>query len=129
MDIIDIHSHFFSRGFFDALSGGDAEALARVARDAGIALPPADVAVHTDRWLSDMDVHGVSRLVTFASVPEEVPAVRRAVARSGGRIAGCAFVSSKLEGVASARAAVEEAVAALWQAVNDLALTSERPPA
>ena len=28
----------------------------------------------------------------------------------------------------SARAAVEEAVAALWQAVNDLALTDERPP-
>lgn len=27
----------------------------------------------------------------------------------------------------SARAAVAEAVAALWQAVNDLALTSERP--
>lgn len=29
----------------------------------------------------------------------------------------------------SARAAVQEAVAALWQAVNDLALTNERPPA
>ena len=28
----------------------------------------------------------------------------------------------------SARAAVEEALAALWQAVNDLALTDERPP-
>ena len=28
-----------------------------------------------------------------------------------------------------ARAAVEEAVAALWQAVNDLALTGERSPA
>jgi len=28
----------------------------------------------------------------------------------------------------SARAAVEEAVAALWQGVNDLALTDERPP-
>ena len=28
----------------------------------------------------------------------------------------------------SAHAAVEEAVAALWQAVNDLALTEERPP-
>lgn len=28
----------------------------------------------------------------------------------------------------SARAAVEEALAALWQAINDLALTDERPP-
>lgn len=28
----------------------------------------------------------------------------------------------------SARAAVEEALGALWQAVNDLALTGERPP-
>lgn len=28
----------------------------------------------------------------------------------------------------SARAAVEEAVASLWQAVNDLALTGERSP-
>lgn len=28
----------------------------------------------------------------------------------------------------SARAAVQEAVAALWQAVNDLALTDECPP-
>ena len=84
MDIIDIHAHLFSRGFFEALSGGDEEALVRATRQAGIALPPGDISAHTDRWLSEMDVHGVSRLVMFASVPEEIPAVRQVAARSGG---------------------------------------------
>ena len=102
MDIIDFHSHFFSRDFFETLAGGDEEALARVAGQAGFAVPPSDVYAHTERWLSELDVHGVSRLVTFASVPEEIPAVRQAVAKSAGRIAGCAFVNPQLEGAVDA---------------------------
>ena len=104
MDIIDIHAHLFSRGFFEALSGGDQETLVRVTRQAGIALPPGDVAAHTDRWLSEMDVHGVSRMVMFASVPEEIPAVRQVAARSGGRIAGCAFVNPQVQASVEAAA-------------------------
>jgi len=97
MEIIDIHTHLFSRGYFDALSGGDDEALKRIAREHSIALPPPDLTAHTMRWVSEMDVNGVSGLVSFASVPEEIPAVRQAVARAGGRLAGVAVVDPKVK--------------------------------
>lgn len=97
MEIIDIHTHLFSRGYFDALSGGDEQALKRIAREGSIAIPPPDLTAHTMRWVSEMDVNGVSGLVTFASVPEEIPAVRQAVARAGGRLAGVAVVDPRVK--------------------------------
>lgn len=95
MDIVDIHSHFFSRPFFDTLSGGDDAKLEAVASQTGIELPPHDVASHLARWMADLDAKGVDHLLTFASLPEEVPAVKEAVGLAGGRLSACALVNPK----------------------------------
>lgn len=115
MDTQDAHTHFFSRPFFETLArlsphGGDPGALAAdVAARAGLELPPADVGVHRDRWLAEMDRAGVSRIVTFASLPPEAPAVAQAVAGSGGRLVGYTVVDPTAEGAeAFAARALEE---------------------
>jgi len=99
--MIDIHSHFFSLPFFEALAGEDAaEKLARLTEQTGIELPPEDVAQHLARWTKDLDRHGVDHLVTFASVPEEAAAVAAAVKQAEGRISGCALVNPLARGAA-----------------------------
>ena len=99
MRLIDFHSHFFSLPFFEALAAlapgpeDSGTKLAGVARRAGFELPPADVGRHLARWTADLDRHGVEHMVTFASVPEEVPAVAEALRLAGGRLSGCALVN------------------------------------
>ncbi len=105
MKIIDFHSHFFSAPFFRALAGqsplpGDVESkLAALAAKTGIELPAQDVGEHLQRWLGELDRHGVEHIVTFASLPEEIPAVGEAAARSGGRVTPVALVNPLKEGV------------------------------
>ncbi len=104
MRVIDFHSHFFSRPFFDALAaasprpGSIEEKLAAVSNATGIELPSPDLATHLARWVADLDAKGVEHLVTFASLPEEVPAVAEAAATSGGRITAMALVNPSVEG-------------------------------
>jgi len=90
--LIDVHTHFFSRVFFETLAAasplsGDIEArMARVCRTAGIELPPASTREHLARWLGEMNAYGIAKLISFASVAEEVPVVAEAAAASDGRI-------------------------------------------
>lgn len=104
MRVIDFHSHFFSRPFFDALAaasprpGSVEEKLAAVSETTGIELPSADLATHLARWVADLDAKGVEHLVTFASLPEEIPAVGQAAAMSAGRITPMALVNPGVEG-------------------------------
>ncbi len=106
MQIVDFHSHFFSRPFFDALAalspqpGTPSERLARVAEATGIELPSTDVGVHLGRWLQALDTHGVSHLVSFASAPEEIPAVAEAASLAGGRLTPIAVCNPLAEGAA-----------------------------
>ena len=59
--MIDLHTHFFSRPFFDTLAalspqpGTNEEKLAAATKKAGIELPEPDVDVHLARWLGEMD--------------------------------------------------------------------------
>ena len=104
MRVVDFHSHFFSRPFFEALAahspraGTVDEKLAGVVEATGIELPSADVATHLARWVAELDAKGVEHLVTFASLPEEAPAVAEAAASSGGRISAMALVNPRAEG-------------------------------
>jgi hypothetical protein len=104
MAIVDFHMHFFSRPFFDALAaqspqpGTPRERLERVSERTGIELPPDDLDEHLGRWLSEMDRHGVDHMAAFASLPEEIPAVAEAAARSDGRLSPFALVNPKAEG-------------------------------
>jgi len=104
MQTQDAHTHFFSRPFFETLAklsprGGEPSALMdEVAARAGIELPSADVAEHRDRWLAEMDRADVSRMVVFASLPPEAPAVAEAAASSGGRLVGYTVVDPTADG-------------------------------
>ncbi len=90
MQTIDFHAHFFARPFYEALAkaspkpGTPEEKMIQVAKDAGLELPSADLAVHTNRWLSEMKRHDVARMAAFASLPEETAAVAQACRASEG---------------------------------------------
>ncbi len=106
MQVVDFHSHFFSRPFFDALAalstqpGTPDERLARLAESTGIELPSHDVGEHLARWVHSLDAAGVAHMVTFASAPEEIPAVGEAASRSGGRLTAMAVVNPLAPGAA-----------------------------
>jgi len=97
LHVCDAHTHFFSRQFFDLLSGQAAQArglsgvgaegiLPGVLEQTGIELPDPSPRKHAERWLSELDRHGVDKAVTFASLPAEAEAVREACESSGGRL-------------------------------------------
>jgi predicted TIM-barrel fold metal-dependent hydrolase len=77
----DAHCHFFSTPFFAAL-GGD-PALKRLGWDA-----PGAAEALADRWVAELDRHGVSRAALIASVPGDAASVAAAVARHPARFVG-----------------------------------------
>ncbi|MCZ6596908.1 MAG: amidohydrolase family protein [Planctomycetota bacterium] len=112
---VDFHSHFFSRPFFEALAKaspqeGSVDAkLDRLSAETGIELPSPDLSEHLGRWMSELDKYGLGHLVTFASLPEEVPAVAEAASLAGGRITPFALVNPVADGAADAiRVLIEE---------------------
>ncbi len=96
--IVDFHTHFFSRTFFDTLAGlspqpgTDEELLAAVAAKAGLELPTDGVEDHVNRWIRQMDAASVDHMVSFASVPPEVPVLAEAAALADGRLTPFAIV-------------------------------------
>jgi uncharacterized protein len=89
--ICDAHVHFFSPGFFDAL--GTQQGLPAAGRVGAVtgALgwdEPPSVAALADRWVGELDRHGVARAVLIASVPADEAAVAAAVAAHPGRFIG-----------------------------------------
>ncbi len=96
--LLDAHTHFFSRPFFDALAGmsplpGDPEEkLRQVADQTGIEMPEPDVGAHTRRWIAELDANGVDHAVTFASLPHEADAVSAAVRAEPERLTGYVLV-------------------------------------
>lgn len=104
--VIDAHLHLFSRDYFLALArqsplpGTPEERLADLERRAGIEVPRSDLDAHVRRWLAELDRHHVERAVTFASAPEEAPAVAEAGRLSGGRLVPVALVNPRVHGAA-----------------------------
>jgi uncharacterized protein len=84
--INDSHCHFFSSSFLEELvpSGGGATALAeRLAWDA-----PGTVAQLADRWVAELDRHGVGRAALIASIPGDEGTVAEAVRTHRSRFVG-----------------------------------------
>jgi len=104
MGVVDFHSHYFSRTFFETLAQlspreGSVEAkLEAVAGRTGLEIPDGDGDAHLARWLGELDAGDVEHLVTFASVPPEAEVVADAARRSGGRITGMVMVDPNDEG-------------------------------
>jgi predicted TIM-barrel fold metal-dependent hydrolase len=87
----DAHCHFFSRRFFDAL----AQQKGLTLDDAPAALTtqlewetPGVPALLADRWVAELDKHGVARAALIASVPRDEESVAVAVARHATRFVG-----------------------------------------
>jgi predicted TIM-barrel fold metal-dependent hydrolase len=98
-EIIDAHTHFFSYHFFSALiqqkdKNADIEkSLHLIQSSRGISIPDKNVQDHTKKWLAEMDKYGISRMVTFASLPEESDAVAEAVHFSSDRLIGYSLLN------------------------------------
>lgn len=101
MRVVDFHSHFFSRPFFEGLlaqakgEGSPDERLDALALQTGIEIPSPSVADHVARWVERLDEAGVEHMATFASLPDEVPAVAEAVGVAAGRLSGFALVNPR----------------------------------
>ena len=84
--INDSHCHFFSSRFLELLApnAGTADDIAgRLQWTAPGA--PAQLA---DRWIAELDRHGVSRAALIASIPGDAPSVADAVSRHRDRFVG-----------------------------------------
>jgi predicted TIM-barrel fold metal-dependent hydrolase len=84
--INDCHCHFFSSRFLELLApdtGGADEIAFRLQWD-----PPGTPTELGDRWVAELDRHGVSRAALIASVPGDVVSVAEAVAHHPHRFVG-----------------------------------------
>ena len=92
MRICDAHCHFFSSRFLEILTKDrhDLAADDRARAVAGLLGwdPPGTPEDLADRWVAELDRHGVARAVAIASVPGDEESVARATARHPSRLAG-----------------------------------------
>jgi predicted TIM-barrel fold metal-dependent hydrolase len=94
MRLIDAHTHFFSRQFFQAFARlarqnlPTEDPLIAVAQRLGVEVPSEDARQLGQRWLGEMDNYGVERLVMFTSVPGDHEAVATAAQAFPERITG-----------------------------------------
>jgi uncharacterized protein len=92
MRICDSHCHFFSPRFFERLTN-DMTEFPRTGRAAAVAAhlgwdDPVSVEALADRWVAELDRHGVTRAALIASIPGDEESVASAVARHPGRFSG-----------------------------------------
>jgi predicted TIM-barrel fold metal-dependent hydrolase len=84
--INDAHCHFFSSRFLELLApdaGGAGEIAASLQWD-----PPGTATELGDRWVAELDRHGVTRAALIASLPGDAMSVAEAVAHHPHRFAG-----------------------------------------
>jgi len=82
----DAHCHFFSSRFLELLapdSGGANEIATRLRWD-----PPGSPTELGDRWVAELDRHGVARAALIASIPGDAVSVAEAAAHHPSRFAG-----------------------------------------
>ena len=84
--INDAHCHFFSSRFLELLApeGGGANGIAlRLQWD-----PPGSATELGDRWVGELDRHGIARAVLIASIPGDAVSVAEVVSHHPKRIVG-----------------------------------------
>ncbi len=82
----DAHCHFFSARFLELLSpdsGGADEISFRLQWD-----PPGTATELGDRWIAELDRHGIGRAALIASIPGDAVSVAEAVAHHPHRLVG-----------------------------------------
>ena len=140
MLINDAHCHFFSPQFFGTLARQ--QLAMRAASSAMVAVSASEiyrelgwddpVAADTlaDRWVAELDRHGVTRTVLIASVPGDETSVAEAAARHPSRFVGFFMLDpSATDAVVCARRAIDElhlSGICLFPAMHHVPLTDER---
>ena len=82
--VADAHAHFFSARFFETLAGSLPEPSAGKTRmdvvreKLPFELPPANPEILAERWVAELDSHGIARTVLIASVPGDEDSVAAA---------------------------------------------------
>lgn len=90
--LCDAHCHFFSSRFFELLTR-DVPGLPDEGRAAAVSArlgwdDPASPGDLGDRWVAELDRHGVSRAAMIASIPGDEESVAAAVRRHPSRLVG-----------------------------------------
>jgi len=92
----DAHCHFFSATFFAALGN---QMPPPIPDDPAITIPerlgwepPGSPEALADRWVSELETHGVNRAAVMASVPGDEGSVEAAVRRHPNRLVGMTMV-------------------------------------
>ena len=91
MTINDAHCHFFSAQFFNTLARQRPASPEQDAADVCRELKwddPGTADALADRWIAELDAHGVSRAALIASVPGDEASVAEAVAHHPTRLVG-----------------------------------------
>ena len=114
LDVTDVHAHLFSHGFFKALlsmrPGQEApadEEVAAAVEELGLEPPPRDPLLLAERWIGEMDRHGVRQMVLIASVPQDWPSVAAATRAYPDRFVGYAMSNPR---ASNAQAKLETAL-------------------
>ncbi len=115
LEILDAHTHFFSRKFFDTLINQspqlsrEADPIKRAAEMTGWAIPPNDPAAFASVWKGELDKQGVTAAMMMASVPGDEESIAAAVAAFPQRmIGGFMFDPTKPDAENRARRAFDE---------------------
>lgn len=104
-EIWDAHVHFFSFNFFKTLiraKGKETplnEEFANLKEKYGIEIPPVSPVQLARRWLEEMDKYGISKLILFASIPEDALSVSTAVSAFPDKFVGFFMVNPFAESV------------------------------
>lgn len=89
-EIADAHVHFFSPAFFRSLA--EQRKVPEVNSLLGWDLPDSSEAL-ADRWVGEMDRHGVAQAMLIATIPGDTPSVEAAVARHPGRFGAVSMMN------------------------------------
>jgi predicted TIM-barrel fold metal-dependent hydrolase len=87
--INDAHCHFFSHQFFAALSKhrGKGDTVGQLCRELQWDEPGTPDAL-AERWIRELDAHGIARAALIASMPGDEDSVAAAIARYPSRLVG-----------------------------------------
>ena len=112
MILNDAHCHFFSTPFFAALGrslkDADPEAPARRAVELAGWDDPGTAEELADRWVAELDRHGVSRAALIASIPGDAGSAASAIRRHPRRFVGFFMVDpAQPEAAAGAATAID----------------------
>ena len=121
--INDTHVHFFSPGFFAGL-GTNRQAITNLGWEF-----PDSVEALGDRWVTELDKHGVGKAALIASLPGDADSVAKAVALNSSRFVGFFMLDpTREDAIAYAERALDEGLRTicLFPAMHRYSLHDDR---